>query len=298
MVGLRDQEVISRYRLSRPMINDLVHLIRADIDPKTNRGMGIDAETKRSARDATVVKVLLTLRYLAKGDFFSEVGDIHGVSKSSMSRHLHDVVLAINNRVDNIRFPEIDVERRSTATPFYRLSRIPRVLGAIDCTLISITTPTSHEASYVCRKGYHALNVQAVVDTKLRFIDAVARWPGATNDATIFEMSGLKDYLEANAVGVLLGDSGNALRNYLLTPILRPTANAQVAYNDAHARGRVVVERAFGMLKSRFRSLKVVMEVNISSSLTVTSLLADPCNSLDQRELRRDLQMAVLAATL
>ncbi|XP_052793029.1 putative nuclease HARBI1 [Mya arenaria] len=220
-----------------------------------------------------------------------------------MSRHLHDVVLAINNRVDNIRFPEIDVERRSTATPFYRLSRIPRVLGAIDCTLISITTPTSHEASYVCRKGYHALNVQAVVDTKLRFIDAVARWPGATNDATIFEMSGLKDYLEANAVGVLLGDSGNALRNYLLTPILRPTANAQVAYNDAHARGRVVVERAFGMLKSRFRilvllnkrptvsicptgmaclvrfypeHLKVVMEVNISSSLTVTSLLADP----------------------
>ncbi|XP_052818496.1 putative nuclease HARBI1 [Mya arenaria] len=199
--------------------------------------------------------VLLTLRYLAKGDFFSEVGDIHGVSKSSMSRHLHDVVLAINNRVDTIRFPEIDVERRSTATAFYRLSRIPRVLGAIDCTLIPISTPTTHEASYVCRKGYHALNVQAVVDTKLRFIDAVLRWPGATNDATFFEMSGLKDYLEANAVGVLLGDSGYALRNYLLTPILRPTANAQVAYNDAHARGRVVVERAFGVLKSRFRCL-------------------------------------------
>ncbi|WAR13543.1 HARB1-like protein, partial [Mya arenaria] len=155
----------------------------------------------------------------------TQVGDIHGVSKSSMSRHLHDVVLAINNRVDNIRFPEIDVERRSTATAFYRLSRIPRVLGAIDCTLIPITTPTTHEASYVCRKGYHALNVQAV------------------------------DYLEANAVGELLGDSGYALRNYLLTPILRPTANAQVAYNDAHARGRVVVERAFCVQKSRFRCL-------------------------------------------
>ncbi|XP_052818500.1 putative nuclease HARBI1 [Mya arenaria] len=164
---------------------------------------------------------------------------------------------SINNYIIvlTFRFPEIDVERRSTATAFYRLSRIPRVIGAIDCTLIPITTPTSHEASYACRKGYHALNVQAVVDTKLRFIDAVARWPGATNDATIFEMSGLKDYLEANAVGVLLGDSGYALRNYLLTPILRPTANAQVAYNDAHARGRVVVERAFGVLKSRFRCL-------------------------------------------
>ncbi|XP_052806171.1 putative nuclease HARBI1 [Mya arenaria] len=135
-------------------------------------------------------EVLLTLRYLAKRDFFSEVRDIHGVSKSPMSRHLHDVVLAINNRVDNIRF-----------------------------------------------------------------IDAVVRWPGATNDATIFEMSGLKDYLEANAVGVLLGDSGYALRNYVLTPILRPTANAKMANNDAHARGRVVVERAFGVLKSRFKSV-------------------------------------------
>ncbi|WAQ93517.1 HARB1-like protein [Mya arenaria] len=213
----------------------------ADIDPKTNRGMGIDAETKRSARDATVVKVLLTLRYLAKRDFFSEVRDIHGVSKSPMSRHLHDVVLAINNRVDNIRFPKIDLERRSTASAFYRLSRIPRVLGAIDCTLISITTPTTHEASYDC--------------VSEGFIDAVVRWPGATNDATIFEMSGLKDYLEANAVGVLLGDSGYALRNYVLTPILRPTANAKMANNDAHARGRVVVERAFGVLKSRFKSM-------------------------------------------
>ncbi|WAR25607.1 hypothetical protein MAR_011311, partial [Mya arenaria] len=63
-----------------------------------------------------------------------------------MSRHLHDVVLAINNRIPRNR----------------------------------------------CRKKEHSY-VQHFTGLaeSLGFIDAVARWPGATNDATIFEMSGL-----------------------------------------------------------------------------------------------------------
>lgn len=36
------------------------------------------------------MQVLVTLRYLSKGDFFSEVGDLHGISRPSVSRIIHN----------------------------------------------------------------------------------------------------------------------------------------------------------------------------------------------------------------
>lgn len=61
------------------------------------------------------------------------------------------------------------------------------MLGAVDGTLIKIQAPSENEPSYVCRKGFHALNVQAVSDASLRFIDLVCKWPGAVNDSFVFE---------------------------------------------------------------------------------------------------------------
>jgi len=49
-------------------------------------------------------QLLVTLRYLAKGDFYSEVADLHGVSRSSASLIVHAVVQAINNNLNTIRY--------------------------------------------------------------------------------------------------------------------------------------------------------------------------------------------------
>lgn len=40
-----------------------------------------------------------------------------------------------------------------------------------------------------------------------------------------------------------------------MTPVTNPATPAEMAYNRAHIRTRVVVEQAFGVLKSRFRCL-------------------------------------------
>ena len=56
---------------------------------------------------------------------------------------------------------------------FFELCGIPNVLGAIDGTLIPIKRPEIYEHLYVCRQGYHAINVQAVCDSRLEFTDVV-----------------------------------------------------------------------------------------------------------------------------
>ena len=50
--------------------------------------------------------------------------------------------------------------------------------------------------------------------------------------------------------GVLLGDSGYPLRDYMLTPLANPQGPAQVRYNCAHTKTRRLIECAFGIFKA------------------------------------------------
>ena len=87
-----------------------------------------------------------------------------------------------------------------------------------------------------------------------RFTNAVCKFPGSTHDAYILQNSeiqyvimGLRDG------GWILGDSGYPLKEWLMTPINNPRNRQEENYNRAHCRTRNVVERAFGVLKARFR---------------------------------------------
>lgn len=192
---------------------------------------------------------------MAKGAFYSEIADTHGVSRTSVCRIVHEFVRSINNNLDNIHFPTDRESIRMQKRAFYEKCRFPNIVGAVDGTLIPIIAPVVDEDIYVCRKGYHAINCQGIVSSKMRFTNVVARWPGSTHDAAIFENCNLKDYLEREENMLLLGDSGYALSRYLLTPIRYPTTQEEERYNRRHKHGREVVERTFGILKSRFRCL-------------------------------------------
>lgn len=53
----------------------------------------------------------------------------------------------------------------------------------------------------------------------------------------------------------IIGDGGYQLQPWLMTPVRNPTNVGEAAYNRAHIRTRGVIERTFGILKSRFRCL-------------------------------------------
>ena len=88
--------------------------------------------------------------------------------------------------------------------------------------------------------------------------NCVARWPGSVHDARILRESPLFADFESNRrplSGVLLGDSGYMVREWLLTPILNPRDAHEAAYTDAHCVTRSTIERCNGVLKRRWHCL-------------------------------------------
>ncbi|XP_069192090.1 putative nuclease HARBI1, partial [Procambarus clarkii] len=160
------------------------------------------------------------------------------------------------------------------------ISRFPNVIGAIDCTHVPIKAPKVEENIYVNRKQYHSLNIQVVSNPDNVIMDFCARYPGSTHDAFIWANSRLHDRFEAGEFGIsyllgkicilymifkdvctfyklniYAGDSGYPLQHNLLTPFTNPENPPEELYNRSHARTRVVIEKTFGVLKSRFRCL-------------------------------------------
>ncbi|KAK3083318.1 hypothetical protein FSP39_019317 [Pinctada imbricata] len=167
------------------------------------------------------------------------------------------VCSAINSNLKNIGFQTDFKENQGRLLSDITIPQFPNVLGAIDGTLIPIMGMSGDEEHvYVCRKGFHAINVQAVVDANMRFININAKFPGSTHDAYILSHSGIPSLMEGlTDGGWLLGDSGYPLKDWLLTPFISPANRKQQSYNTAHGKTRAVVERTFGVLKSRFRCL-------------------------------------------
>ena len=103
-------------------------------------------------------------------------------------------------------------------------------------------------SSFVKRKQFYSINVEAVCDSDAFITNIVARWPRSTHDSRIFENCKIVDKLREGTIdGILVGESGYACREYLMTPILKSKNAGEVRCNTAHRRTRCVIERCFGL---------------------------------------------------
>ena len=201
---------------------------------------------------------MVALRFFATGSFQLVNADVHNITRASVSHITRDVTACLN-RVCNqfIKMPTDQAELHTIMQGFYDIANFPNIVGAIDGTHVRIKSPSTDAHLYVNRKNNHSINLQGVCDSNLKFLNVVAKWPGATHDAFIWANSNLCEIFENRQIGNgwLIGDSGYPLRPWLLTPVLQPTTRNQQRYNGAHMRTRSVVERSFGVLKSRFRCI-------------------------------------------
>ena len=85
---------------------------------------------------------LLTLRFFASGGMLIAAGDFCGVHKSTASKVIKKVSIAICAlRNEYIRLPATAAEISKNQAEFYRVARFPKVVAALDCTHIRIQSP-------------------------------------------------------------------------------------------------------------------------------------------------------------
>ncbi|XP_052260728.1 putative nuclease HARBI1 [Dreissena polymorpha] len=240
------EEIRRRFRFTHYSIDRIERLIGHRLERPTGRNQPL---TPRQ-------QILITLRFFASGNFLQLIGDTFGVDIATVSRVVTRVTDELCDLKDQtIKFPTTDRHKSIIKQNFFKIAGFPSVIAAIDGTHVRIIAPHEHEEQYVNRKHYHSVNVQATCDHRGVFTSINATWPGSTHDAHVFRTSVLSDYLEAHhhglEDGIVLGDSAYPCRKFLMTPYLHP---AQM-FNDAHAKTRNVIERAFGVLKRRFHVL-------------------------------------------
>ncbi|XP_062375192.1 putative nuclease HARBI1 [Sardina pilchardus] len=242
---LSDGAILRKYRLSRGQIEELGTFTQRHLERATRRNFALSPR----------VQLLAALRFHATGSFLEVLGDGLGLSKASVSRAVTAVTQVLLQLPDRMTFPSAPEDITHVSGGFHAIAGIPRVIGAIDGTLVRIRGPSHKEPAYICRKGYPALNIQVVCDHRGVFLDIVAKWPGSTHDSFVWTNSALCQVAEGGGFGGcwLLGDSGYPLRPFLMTPIQEANSEAEEQYTNAHSRTRVVVERALGMWKQRFR---------------------------------------------
>lgn len=155
---------------------------------------------------------------------------------------------------------------------FRRIANFPNVIGLIDCTHIRVRVRKVAQEQFRNRKNTTSINCQAIIDSDMRFVNFIARWPGVTHDQRIFENSRVYVQLTENRFGgYLLGDGGYGIRPFMMIP-LRNSGNlnhAERRYQKAHIKTRNMIERTFGAFKSKFQCLMYELRTSLDTSLAI-----------------------------
>jgi hypothetical protein len=144
----------------------------------------------------------------------------------------------------------------------------PGCRGIVDCTDIPIVPDTESirrgvADAYVNRSDQSIKRYQIIVDAHLRIIDICGGNGGKTQDQTIFDDSAIVamigEYLDDGEW--LMADMGYKLLPYCVSGYRAKeiAGHARAAFrawfNRIFSSTRITVERAFGVLKGRFRAL-------------------------------------------
>ena len=137
--------------------------------------------------------------------------------------------------------------------------------AALDGLALKIRSPVGvpDPGNYYCRKGYYALNVQAICDRWKRFLWV---WPsnkGSTHDSSAFAGSRLVDVLKEMSDELfhrglfIAGDSAYGLAPYLIVPYDQAAMKVDInhaldSFNSHLSSCRIHMECAFGELVMRW----------------------------------------------
>ena len=234
---------------------------------------------KRNTRFRAAVpiekRVAIGLWRLGTGESYRSTSITFGVGKCTALNIAHEFIRALFHvREDYICFPSNGRELGNVMNKFELKYGLPQVAGVIDGSHVKIKAPQEDHEAYYNRKQCYSIVLQGVIDSECKFLDASAGYPGSVHDARSFRrseffrqisagdiMGGTRVINNVNVRPYLIGDTAYPLRPYLMTAYhggrLTPP---QQRFNKVLTKLRVVVERAYGKLKMRWRCILKELE--------------------------------------
>ncbi|XP_047518829.1 putative nuclease HARBI1 isoform X2 [Pieris napi] len=261
-----DNQFYSHFRMSRESIAELENIIRPHV-LDVNHNMPLQK------------KILLTIWILATPESFRSVADRFGLCKTITYSAFKEIVHILANLLPQfVRWPDAQECEVIEAGFRSRREAFPGIIGAIDGCHIEIIQPPGNANDYYNRKGTHSIILQGTCDHNGKFIDVLIGRPGRAHDASVFRTSTLYNQH-------ILGDSAYPLMLNVLTPFkdnghLSPQ---QIRYNVKHASIRSIIERAFGLLKGKFRRLRYLDVKSVDMGIVVISVACTLHNFLLSR---------------
>ena len=292
-------------RMRRRTFDRLVHDLRPHIQGQhTNWRQPIGVEKK----------IVVTLFKLMHGVSIPLVADKAALGKSTVHGILRQVCVAISNNFGHLIAWPVGRRLARVTTAFQAKQRMPNCIGAIDGTHVYISAPPNSivAADHRNRNKSFSILLQGVVDTKCYFTSVNTGPPGSLHDSAHFKSSELYRKVEEGVMGgfhddpmtwpsalpfppYIVADRGYPLLSWCITPFKMgpmavPLTNEEVWFNRKHSSTRMCVERAFGILKARFKEIGGKSSLKLDFLPTVVHtccvlhniLLASKDRTLDQ----------------
>ncbi|KAL6560162.1 hypothetical protein OROHE_006400 [Orobanche hederae] len=199
-------------------------------------------------------------------DRYCNVRQSFGRSHFATSQNFNKILKALNTIAPEMMVKPstgipAKIQESTRFNPFFK-----DCIGAIDGTHIPATVKGREVSSYRNRHGIQSQNILAACNFDLQFMYVLSGWEGSAHDSKLLnDALARRNGLEVPRGKYFLVDCGFANRRQFLAPSRgvryhlkdfggqgRHPRNASELFNLRHASLRNVIERIFGIFKSRF----------------------------------------------
>jgi hypothetical protein len=262
-----------RFRVPFPLFQRLVDMTRA------NNWFSEKKDCTGRLAAPLELKILGVLRVLGRGYCFDGIEELCFISREVNRRFFHTWCDLFSKKYFSIYCnpPSTKEEIDRTMAVYNRLG-FPGCIGSTDCVHIRWERcPVGERFLHKGKEGYPTLSYEVTVDHTSKIMAVTHGFPGATNDLTVVRFDGFvtdihdglkyadvtfpmvtisgEEYMEKGAW--LLVDGGYHKWRCLQCPLKHSAVPRETLWSEWAETVRKDVECAFGVLKGRFRCLKL-----------------------------------------
>lgn len=233
---------------------------------------------------SSLQKITAAMRLLAYGASADSLDETLRLAESTALECLERFTVAIRKcfATQYLRSPTL----RETETLLIRAEKLgfPGMLGSIDCSKWAWKNcPTAYHGQYKGKEQIPTITLEAIADDRLYIWHAFFGIPGCNNDITVFDSSTIPGKMASGeypnrAEYTICGEKRN--KPYLLADgiyprgplfvhsIANPATEEESMYAACQEGRRKDVERAFGVLQSKFHIIAVPSRLWSSGKMT------------------------------